>query len=158
MGSVAEVEIGATYLNAQEGIPIRQMLLDMGHQQPPTPVQVHNTTAVGFATKTIKQKRSKAIDMRFYWIQDRTLQKQFLVYWKPGSTNLGDYHTKHHPPAHHRLMRSTYLHPTEQLANTAIAHILRGCLCYDSHNIFLKSSTVRRLNTEEWATGVNLST
>ena len=64
MGSAAEVEIGLTYVCAQEGLPIRQMLLDMGHPQPPTPIQVDNTTAVGFANKAIKQKRSKAIDMR----------------------------------------------------------------------------------------------
>ena len=64
--------------------------------------------------------------MRFYWIQDRTQQKHFLIYWKPGSTNLGDYHTKHHPASHHRLMRSTYLHPTPKLDNLVISHILRG--------------------------------
>ena len=62
--------------------------------------------------------------MRFYWIQDRTQQKQFLIYWKPCSTNLGNYHTKHHPASHHRLMRPTYLHPTTQLANLVITHIL----------------------------------
>ena len=71
MGSAAEAEIGASYMNAQESLPIRVCLEEMGHPQPPTPIQVDNTTAVGFANKTIKQKRSKAIDMRFYWIQDR---------------------------------------------------------------------------------------
>ena len=28
--------------------------------------------------------------MRFYWIRDRTSQRQFLIYWQPGITNLGD--------------------------------------------------------------------
>ena len=65
--------------------------------------------------------------MRFYWIHNRTSQGQFLIYWKPGITNLGNYHTKHHSPAHHQLMRPTYLHTTEELAQCAIAHILRGC-------------------------------
>ena len=64
--------------------------------------------------------------MRFYWIQDRTRQGHFLIYWKPGSTNLGDYLSKHHSPAHHRIMRPTYLHPTTQLANAVISHILQG--------------------------------
>jgi hypothetical protein len=73
-------------------------------------MQVDNTTSVGFANSTIKQKRSKAIDMRFYWLQDRSKQGQFIIYWRPGSQNLGDYHTKHHSRAHHRLMRPTYLH------------------------------------------------
>ena len=110
MGSAAEVEIGATYVCAQEALPIRQMLIDMGHPQPPTPVQVDNTTAVGFANKTIKQKRSKAIDMRFYWIQDRTEQGHFHIYWSPGAGNKGDYHTKHFPISHHKNVRPVYLH------------------------------------------------
>ena len=66
--------------------------------------------------------------MCFHWIQDRTRQGQFLVYWKPGSTNLGDYLTKHQFPDRHRIMRPTYLHPTTQLANAVIPHILRGCV------------------------------
>jgi hypothetical protein len=128
MGSAVEAEIGATYLNGQEAIPIRTTLAEMGHPQPPTPMQVDNSTAEGFANDTIKQKRSKAIDMRFYWIKDRTRQGQFLVYWRPGVTNLADYHTKHHSPAHHRLVRPSFLHPTEQLAHLVIALLLRGCV------------------------------
>ena len=37
----------------------------MSHPQQPTPIQVDNSTAVGIANKSIKQKRSKAMDMRF---------------------------------------------------------------------------------------------
>jgi hypothetical protein len=128
MGSAAEAEIGATYINGQEAIPIRTTLEELGHPQPPTPMQVDNSTAEGFANDTIKQKRSKAIDMRFYWIKDRTRQGQFLVYWRPGTTNLGDYHTKHHSPAHHRNMRTTFLHPATALAHSVIDLILRGCV------------------------------
>ena len=80
MGSTAEAKIGAAYVNGQEAIPIRTTLEELGHPQPPTPMQVDNSTAEGFANDTIKQKRSKAIDMRFYWIKDRTRQGQFLVY------------------------------------------------------------------------------
>jgi hypothetical protein len=80
MGSAAEAEIGAAYINAQEAVPIRTTLAEMGHPQPSTPIQVDNTTAVGFANDTMKQKRSKAIDMRFYWVKCRTRQKQFIVY------------------------------------------------------------------------------
>ena len=56
------------------------MLRALGHTQPATPMQVDNSNAVGFANDTIKQKRSKAIDMRFYWICDHTSRSQFLVY------------------------------------------------------------------------------
>ena len=62
--------------------------------------------------------------MRFYWIRDRTSQVQFLIYWQPGITNLGNCHTKYHSLAHHQLMRPTYLHTLEELAQCAIAHIL----------------------------------
>ena len=72
MGSAAEVEIGSAYINDQEAVPIRTLLLKLGHPQPSTPTQVDNSTVDGFSNDTIKQKRSKAIDMRFYWIRDRT--------------------------------------------------------------------------------------
>jgi hypothetical protein len=130
MGSAAEAEIGAAYINAQEAVSIRTTLAKMGHPQPSMPIQVDNTTALGFAKDTMKQKRSKAIDMRFYWVKCRTRQKQCIVYWGPGTSNLADYHTKHHcSPAHHQLMSPTYVHPTtEQLANTLASCLLRGCV------------------------------
>jgi hypothetical protein len=70
----------------------------MKHPQPPTPVQVDNSTTHGFANKQIKQQKSKSMDMQFYWVQDRVSQKQFKAYWPPGPTNLADYFTKHHSP------------------------------------------------------------
>ena len=69
---------------------ISTILRELGHLHPSTPIQVDNSTADGFANNTIKQKQSKAIDMRFYWIRDLTSQGQFLIYWQPGITNLGD--------------------------------------------------------------------
>ena len=64
-----------------------------------------NLAANNIANDIGKQKRSKAIDMRFYWVKDRVKQGQFHIFWMPGDTNLADYWTKHHPPAHHRAMR-----------------------------------------------------
>ena len=90
MGSAAEVEIGAAYINGQEAVPIRTLPLKLGHPQPATTMQVHNSTVDGFANDTINQKRSKAIDMRFYSIRDCTSQGQFLIYWQTGITNLGN--------------------------------------------------------------------
>ena len=80
MASAAEVELGALFLNCQEAVPIRITLEEMGHSQPPTPVQVDNSTALGISNRTIKQRKSKAMDMRFYWIKDRKNQKQFNIY------------------------------------------------------------------------------
>ena len=68
-------------------------------------MEVDNETAIGFLKSTMKQKRSKAIDMRFYWVRYRVKQDQFLIYWIPGANNFGDYVSKHHSPAHHQTMR-----------------------------------------------------
>ena len=78
MASAAEAEIGATFINRQRYIPIRSTLEELSHPQPPTPIRVDNSTSASFANYTIKQKRPKDIDIRFYWVQDRTLQENFL--------------------------------------------------------------------------------
>ena len=83
-------------MNGQELVPMRQCLIDLRHPQPATPIQTDNSTAMDIVNNTFKQKRSKAIDMQFYWIQDRVKQGQFEVYWRPGEENKGDYPTKHH--------------------------------------------------------------
>ncbi len=113
MASAAESEVGALFVNSQEAIPLRYALEELGHPQPPTPVQTDNSTAAGYSNNTIKQKRSKAMDMRFSWLQCRERQRQFIIYWRPGSENLGDYHTKHHSASHHRKMRPQFLQPTK---------------------------------------------
>ena len=110
MASATEAEVGALFHNAQDACMIRNTLEFLGHKQPATPIQTDNACAEGIANDTVKQKRSKAIDMRFYWIRDRVKQGQFVVYWRKGEDNLADYFTKHHPTSHHRRMRSTYLH------------------------------------------------
>ena len=37
--AAAEAEMGALYINAREAIPMRITLEEMGHRQPPTPMQ-----------------------------------------------------------------------------------------------------------------------
>ena len=115
MSSAAEAELGALYINAREAVPPRQLLEEMGHKQPPTPIQVDNTTALGVVKSTIQPKRTKAMDMRFHWLRCRENQKQFRIYWKPGETNYADYVTKHQPTIHHKTIRSTYLTPSTRL-------------------------------------------
>jgi hypothetical protein len=68
--------------------------------------------------------------MRFYWVKDRVEQKQFNVGWAPGNTNLGDYFTKHHSPAHHKRMIPCYLHAKQSpmIRHDIILAILRGCV------------------------------
>ena len=85
-------------------------------------ITVDDSTADGFANKRLKIKCSKAIDMRFYWLQDRASQGQFQIIWGPGSKNLVDYFTKHFSPAHHQAMRPICLHVPQQSANRISAH------------------------------------
>ena len=105
MALAAESEISAAFANSQAALPLCKALLDLGHPQPLTPIQTDNSTANGFLNEIIKAKRIRAINMRFYWLIHRMHQNQFTVYWKPGFTILGDYHSKHHPQGHHRKMR-----------------------------------------------------
>ena len=91
-------------------MPIRTTLTEIGHPKPPPPIHVDIATAVGIANKSIRQKMYKAMDMWFHWIQDRILQRQFNVFWKPGPTNLGGYHSKHHQEYHHIHVRGTNLY------------------------------------------------
>ena len=118
LSSAAEAELGALFHNGKEACPLRIALEEMGHPQPATPMATDNNTASGIATDTVKQKRSKAIDMRFYWIRDRVRQGQFQIYWSKGKTNRADYFSKHHPASHHQAIRSTYLYsPTNPTRN-----------------------------------------
>ena len=109
LASATEAELGALFYNAKDGVMLRTTLAEMGHPQATTPIQTDNACAAGIVNNTVKQRRSKAIDMRFYWIKDRASNGEFLIHWRRGSDNLADYFTKHHSPAHHRLMRSRYL-------------------------------------------------
>jgi hypothetical protein len=109
LSSATEAELGALFYNAKDAAWLRTTLSEMGHPQPPTPIQTDNMCAAGIANDTVKQRRSKAIDMRFYWLRDRVSQGQFLIHWRRGADNLADYFTKHHSPAHHRVMRPQYL-------------------------------------------------
>jgi hypothetical protein len=122
VASAAESEVGACFHNAQSGAPLRVTLTELGHSQPPTPLRTDNSTAFSILNETIKQKRSKVMDMRYHWLSDRVLQKQFDVYWRPGRENLGDYHTKHHSAQHHKYRRGFILHQANSL------QVLRGCV------------------------------
>jgi hypothetical protein len=110
MASATEAELGAVLQNDCDCIPLSIALEEMGHPQAATPIQTDNACTDGIANEImVKQHRSKAIDMRFYWICDRIKQDQFIIHWRAGKDNLADYFTKHHPPSHHKLMRSRYL-------------------------------------------------
>ena len=100
--SAAEAEVGGLFHNGQTAVPLRITLHELSFNLPPTSIKTDKSVAEGIITATVRQKRSKEMDMRFYWMKDRVKQKDSLVYWKPGSQNMVDYFTKNHPPHHHK--------------------------------------------------------
>jgi hypothetical protein len=108
--SVAEAEFGAIFVNAKECAVTRTTLSEMDHKQDATELKTDNSTAEIIINNTVQKKRSKSMDMIFYWVKDRFEQDQFNMGWAPGDTNMGDYFTKHHSPAHNKRMRAYYLH------------------------------------------------
>jgi hypothetical protein len=58
VASAAESEVGACFQNAQTAAPLRVTLLEVGHEQPATPLRTDKYTAYGILNETIKQKRS----------------------------------------------------------------------------------------------------
>ena len=118
LSNTEEAKLGALFLNGKEACPLRIALEEMGHRQPATPMATDNSTAGSIATDTVNQKRSKAIDIVFYWIRDRVRQGQYTIIWSKGKTNCADYFSKHHAASHHQAIRSTYLYsPTNPVRN-----------------------------------------
>jgi hypothetical protein len=70
MSSTTEAEVGALYINCREAIPTHHTLKFMGHPQPPTPMQMDNTTALNVVNNNII-KKLKAMDMKYHWLHDR---------------------------------------------------------------------------------------
>ena len=103
--SAAETEYASVFLAAQRGTSVRQTLIDLGYPQHSTIILCDNSCAVGLANNNVKAKRSKAIDMRFHWIQDRVKQGQFQVIWRAGQYNLADFFTKTLPVKEFRRLR-----------------------------------------------------
>ena len=111
MTSATEAELAALYIMAREAVYIRIILEEMGHKQPPTPLQTDNSMADAVCNGKVQPKRTKAMDMRFHWLRDRECQEQFRIYWRPGKSNYADYWTKHHPAKHHQATRRDFITP-----------------------------------------------
>ena len=114
--------------------------MDLGYPQYTIQMISDNSCAVGIANNMVKQKRSKAIDMRYHWIRDQVQQRKISVIWKPGSENLADFFTKTHPVHHHKTMRNRYVTDTPQTKE-----FLEGVLILDTkvnHHVYRKQTLV----------------
>jgi hypothetical protein len=114
--SAAKAEVGSLFLNAQEVKVIRLTLNKLGHPQPPTPIHNDNTTTVGIINNSIKQQRSHAMEMRYFWLLDRKLQIYFRFYYQPGQENLGNYWSKYHTAYIHKHVQPYYVHTNKSPA------------------------------------------
>ncbi len=84
MSSAAKADVGAMYINAHKAVEERIILEELGHKQPTTPIQVDNSTTKGIINKWVQPKHTKAMDMRFHWLRDHSInQQQFRFYWCP---------------------------------------------------------------------------
>jgi hypothetical protein len=110
VASASEAEYAALFATGQHAASIRTTLSDMGYPQGSTIIMCDNTCAIGIATDSIKQKRSKAIDMRFHWIRDRVRQSQFTIAYIPTQQNLADYFTKNLPFESHLQFHPFLVH------------------------------------------------
>ena len=112
MSLATKTKSGALYINACKAVEERNILQEIGHPQPPTPIQTDNSTAEAIINSKVQPKHTKAMDMRFHWLRDRGInQKQFHFFWHPGPLNFAKYWTKHHQLAHNQNMRADFLTP-----------------------------------------------
>jgi hypothetical protein len=105
-----EADLNALFLNPQEAKVLHLTFNKLGHPQPPTPININNTTTVGILNNTIKQQRSCAMEMRHFWLLDVKTQQYFKLYYQPGQENLGDYPSKYHTADIHKHVRPYYVH------------------------------------------------
>jgi hypothetical protein len=156
VASAAEAELAALFHNGQDAYSLRVALEEMNHPQPPTPIQTDNSTAAGLANDSIKQKRSKAMSMRWFWIRDKVRDNVFNVYWNSGKTNRADYFSKQHPTKHHIDMRPLYLHVPQQ-ANTGLSHYVTKEAVQWGDNFLTATGLPNPAQSEQCSKGVLIS-
>ena len=102
VSSAAEVETHGILHNAPLCISLRNILISMGHPQPPTTINTDNKVAEGFTDNNIQLKKSKSWDMKLHWLQHQQNVKKCTLKWKRGPDNGADYFTKvNHSLPHH---------------------------------------------------------
>ncbi len=122
VASAGEAEYAALFMNAKEGEELRNTLEDFGYKQHATQILCDNSFSTNLAKNMVKQKRSKAIDMRWHWIRERVAKQHFEIKWTPGITNIADFFTKALPVKKFINYKTQIIHSPiydEQYANYA---------------------------------------
>ena len=71
--------LGGLFEKMRDATTLRNILADVGYPQSAPPIQTDNKCAEGKAHGTVKSKRSKAFDMRYYWVRDWVHQGQLFT-------------------------------------------------------------------------------
>jgi hypothetical protein len=121
---------------------MRLTLEELGHPQPPTPIHIDNSTTVGIVNNTVKHQKSRSMEMRYFWLLDREVQKLFSFKHHPGEEILADYPSKAHTAAYHRQVRPLFLHmknsPRLLMRANKMPSERRGCVKKPEHT-YLRS-------------------
>ena len=118
----------------KEGVIQRIALEEMQWPQPPTPITLDNSAAAGLARDTIKANKSRAMDMRLHWIQDRAQQRQFQVTWAPGPRKTQQSRLLHKTACSHSSPSHAFcVSPSNRLTDQPSSPVsckpeLRGCV------------------------------
>jgi hypothetical protein len=91
MSSATEAELAGLYIMARKAVYIKTILEQLGHVQPPTPLQTDNAMADGVINGKVQPIQTKAMDIRFHWLHDQEWQRQFRIYWQPRKLNYANY-------------------------------------------------------------------
>ena len=108
--SAADAELAAAYGNARSAHFHRATLQNIGYPQPPSPIFCDNECAIGISSSSVKQKKSKSMDMRFNWLRDRVSQHHFYLPYIPSLKNIADFFTKPLPVHRHAEFSPLLVH------------------------------------------------
>ena len=75
LASTAESEITILIHNGQEAVVLRTTLLEIKYSQLPTPIKTDRSTSSGIANKTFIPRKTRSMDIKYYWIRDRVTQQ-----------------------------------------------------------------------------------
>ena len=110
--SSAEAELVAIYNNIKLWLYIIHLLERLNHPQPTVPIITDSMVAKGLVTATMKPKKSKFLNMRYFYIRYHLQNKTYNIHRKPSQLNRADYFTKHHTTLHHKNVRTQYVYDT----------------------------------------------
>ena len=88
-------------------------------------MKTDNTTAQAFIRQIIRHKKSKAWDMHYWWLKEKSAQSEFNVFLDKGVNNWADYFTKHFSPSVHKILQQRYIHRTNLIISTVCTTLSR---------------------------------